>query len=130
MPRTLPPVAHPDDVEQRFYEALQRGDLAAMMSCWTDEDDAVCVHPGGARLVGLAAVVEMLYHLQLNSALGDTLRFMGMQLNVRSVDSWLGAVLVFATGLGLFELTRREYLRHWGQIQEEIEHEIQRAEGH
>ena len=81
-------------------------------------------------LVGLAAVVEMLYHLQLNSALGDTLRFMGMQLNVRSVDSWLGAVLVFATGLGLFELTRREYLRHWGQIQEEIEHEIQRAEGH
>jgi len=83
-----------------------------------------------AMLVGLAAVVEMLYHLQLNSALGDTLRFMGMQLNVRSVDSWLGAVLVFATGLGLFELTRREYLRHWGQIQEEIEHEIQRAEGH
>ncbi len=81
-------------------------------------------------LVGLAAVVEMLYHLQLNSALGDTLRFMGMQLNVRSVDSWLGAVLVFATGLGLFELTRHEYLRHWGQIQEEIEHEIQRAEGH
>jgi len=58
MPRTLPPAAHPDDVEQRFYEALQRGDLAAMMSCWTDEDDAVCVHPGGARLVGLAAVRE------------------------------------------------------------------------
>jgi len=24
---------------------------------------------------------------------------------------------------------RREYVRQWGQIQEEIEHDIQRAEG-
>jgi ketosteroid isomerase-like protein len=27
-----------------------------LMACWGDEDDIVCVHPGGARLVGSAAI--------------------------------------------------------------------------
>ncbi len=80
-------------------------------------------------VVGLAAMVEMLYHLQLNIGLGSELRFMGSTLNVHSVESWLGAGLIFLTGLGLFELVRREYVRQWGQIQEEIERDIQRAEG-
>jgi ketosteroid isomerase-like protein len=26
------------------------------MSCWADEDDIVCVHPGGPRLVGNASI--------------------------------------------------------------------------
>ena len=82
-----------------------------------------------AMLVGLAALVEMLYHLQLNSALTSELRFMGTTLNVHSVESWLGAGLIFLTGLGLFELVRRQFVRQWGEIQEEIQHEIQRAEG-
>lgn len=84
---------------------------------------------GIAMLVGLAALVEMLYHLQLNSAMGSELQFMGSTLNVHHLESWLGAGLIFLTGLGLFELVRREYVRQWGQIQEEIEHDIQRAEG-
>jgi ketosteroid isomerase-like protein len=41
-----------DDVEAAFYEALQHGDIDALMACWADEDDIVCVHPGGPRLVG------------------------------------------------------------------------------
>ena len=45
-----------DDVEAAFYEALQRGDIDALMACWADEDDIVCVHPGGPRLVGAAAI--------------------------------------------------------------------------
>ncbi|NDF79737.1 MAG: branched-chain amino acid ABC transporter permease, partial [Betaproteobacteria bacterium] len=32
-------------------------------------------------LIGAGAMIEMVYHLQLNSALGDTLKFMGMTLN-------------------------------------------------
>jgi branched-chain amino acid transport system permease protein len=32
------------------------------------------------------------------------------------------------TGLGLFELTRRVFLRQWGEIQEDIEKEIKRRE--
>ncbi|MBW8721386.1 MAG: nuclear transport factor 2 family protein [Polaromonas sp.] len=39
-----------------FYESLQNGDIEKLMACWGDEDDIVCVHPGGARLVGPAAI--------------------------------------------------------------------------
>ncbi len=45
-----------DDVEIAFYEALQSGDIDKLMNCWADEDDIVCVHPGGARLVGAPAI--------------------------------------------------------------------------
>lgn len=79
-------------------------------------------------LAGAAAMVEMTYHLQLNAALGAELVFMGARLNVLDLNSWLGAALVLATGLGLFELTRRRFLAQWGQIQDEIEKEIKRRE--
>ncbi|MCA0327055.1 MAG: nuclear transport factor 2 family protein [Proteobacteria bacterium] len=45
-----------EDIEASFYEALHNGDLEQLMACWADEDDIVCVHPGGARLVGAAAI--------------------------------------------------------------------------
>ena len=46
----------PDQVEAAFYEALQTGDLEKLMACWADEDEIVCVHPGGGRVVGPAAI--------------------------------------------------------------------------
>lgn len=45
-----------DDIEAAFYDALQAGDIDQLMACWADEDDIVCVHPGGPRLVGAAAI--------------------------------------------------------------------------
>ena len=45
-----------DAIEAQFYEALQTGDIEKLMSCWADEDDIVCVHPGGPRLVGSASI--------------------------------------------------------------------------
>ncbi|GAB4216189.1 MAG: nuclear transport factor 2 family protein [Rhodoferax sp.] len=44
------------DVEARFYEALQAGDLDRVMACWADDDDVLCIHPGGPRLIGLGAI--------------------------------------------------------------------------
>jgi ketosteroid isomerase-like protein len=40
------------DIERAFYDALQKADLEKLMACWADEDEIVCVHPGGVRLVG------------------------------------------------------------------------------
>jgi branched-chain amino acid transport system permease protein len=77
-------------------------------------------------LLGAAAMVEMVYHLQLNSALGSELRFLAMNLDAKGVDSWFGSVFVMLTGLGLFELCRRQFALEWGQIQEDIEREIKR----
>ena len=45
-----------DDVEAAFYDALQTGDIDRLMACWADEDDIVCVHPGGPGLVGAVAI--------------------------------------------------------------------------
>ncbi|MFY8129714.1 MAG: YybH family protein [Burkholderiaceae bacterium] len=45
-----------DAVEQAFYQAMERGDLEGMMQCWLDEDDIVCLHPNGPRLVGTDAI--------------------------------------------------------------------------
>ena len=45
-----------DEVEATFYRALQEGDIDKLMSCWADEDDIVCIHPGGPRVVGAIAI--------------------------------------------------------------------------
>ncbi|MEO5671855.1 MAG: nuclear transport factor 2 family protein [Ramlibacter sp.] len=45
-----------DEVEAAFYEALQHGDIDKLMACWADEDEIVCIHPGGPRVVGAVAI--------------------------------------------------------------------------
>jgi len=79
-------------------------------------------------LLGAAAMIEMVYHLQLNSALGPELHFLGGTLNSKSLNSWFGSGFVMLTGLGLFEICRQQFAREWGQIQESIEKEIKRME--
>ena len=86
---------------------------------------------GGTALVGVmgaACMIEMTYHLQLNAALGPELTFLGATLNAKGFTSWFGAVFVMVTGFALFELCRRQFVRQWSRIQEEIEHEIKRGE--
>ncbi|WP_296447475.1 branched-chain amino acid ABC transporter permease [Rhodoferax sp. UBA5149] len=79
-------------------------------------------------LIGVAAMIEMTYHMQLNAALGPELSFMGGTLDTKSLNSWLGAIVVSLTGLGLFEVCRRKFASEWGQIQESIEKEIKRRD--
>lgn len=58
--RQKPPVtalgATPAELEARFYEALRKGDIDLLMSVWADDDEIVCVHPGGPRVIGPAAI--------------------------------------------------------------------------
>ncbi|MCC4118325.1 nuclear transport factor 2 family protein [Aromatoleum toluclasticum] len=46
------------EAEAAFYDALARSDLEAMLQVWSEDDEVVCIHPDGARLVGLRAVHE------------------------------------------------------------------------
>jgi ketosteroid isomerase-like protein len=64
--------ATPEDAEAAFYDAFTRGDLDAMMAVWADDDDIYCVHPGGARVSGVAEVRESWRQI---FASGQTLRF-------------------------------------------------------
>ena len=35
---------------------MQNGDIARLMACWSDDEDIVCVHPGGPRVLGALAI--------------------------------------------------------------------------
>jgi branched-chain amino acid transport system permease protein len=78
-------------------------------------------------LLGAAAMIEMIYHMQLNAALGPTLPFLGAAGHAASTagpapssccspasacSRWPGALRA----------------QQWGEIQEEIEREIKRRE--
>jgi ketosteroid isomerase-like protein len=45
-----------ESAEEAFYDAMRNGDVDQMMAVWSTEDEVACVHPGGTRLLGLAAV--------------------------------------------------------------------------
>ena len=79
-------------------------------------------------VAGAAALIEMIYHIQLDAALGPTLRFMHLTLDTSAPAHWLAAALLLLIGLGLMTLARRRFARLWGQAQEEIEAEIKRRE--
>ncbi|HLA34993.1 MAG TPA: nuclear transport factor 2 family protein [Rhodocyclaceae bacterium] len=55
--------AQPMDVEAAFYQALERGDIDAMMSVWAEDEEVVCVLLGGSRLVGHALIREAWQHI-------------------------------------------------------------------
>ena len=54
--RTPPIYTTPTDAAMAFYEAFEAKDVDAMMATWADDEEIVCVHPGGTRLVGYDAV--------------------------------------------------------------------------
>jgi len=73
MPRSKPPpaalLATPDDVEAQFYEALQQADLDKLMAVGSDDDEVACVHPGGPRVQGHAAIRASFESIFANGAL-------------------------------------------------------------
>jgi ketosteroid isomerase-like protein len=76
----------PQDAEAAFYEAIEKADLDAMMAVWADDEDIVCVHPGGARLAGMAQVRESWRQI---FAGGQSLRF-----RLRNQQALTGMTLV------------------------------------
>ncbi|MFC0131132.1 DUF4440 domain-containing protein [Massilia eurypsychrophila] len=44
------------EIEAAFYEALNRADVEALMALWADDEEIICIHPGGPRLHGHAAI--------------------------------------------------------------------------
>ena len=74
-------------------------------------------------------MIEMLYHLQLNTALGPLTTFMKVPLDASGSASWVAAAAVLVLGLGSFEWARRRFALLWGSTEEEIEATIKQREG-
>ena len=83
---------------------------------------------GALMFFGVAAIIEMIYHMQLDEAMGPDMTFLGVALNVQSVGSWVGAAALAAVGTALFVLVRRQFAARWGEIQGEIEAAIRARE--
>ena len=47
------------DIEAAFYDALSRADAQALMTLWADDEEIVCVHPGGAAAVTPLSLIHI-----------------------------------------------------------------------
>ena len=83
---------------------------------------------GWVAFTGLSAMVEMLYHLQLNQALGPVMTFGGVSLNAAGAGAWVAAAVLLVAGGTGFEVARRAFRVRWEAAQADIEREIKRRE--
>lgn len=84
---------------------------------------------GLLMLAGFGALVEMMYHLQLNAGTGTALNYLGLQLDAGSAASWISSTAVALVALGLFEWVRRRFLKVWNEVQVIIEQRTAPKEG-
>jgi uncharacterized protein (TIGR02246 family) len=78
------------DAENAFYEALERGDLEGMMAVWAEDEEIICVHPGGPRLSGQDEVRSSWAKIFAGEArarvqIGEQVAVTGMMIAVHSV---------------------------------------------
>jgi ketosteroid isomerase-like protein len=94
-----------EDAEAAFYDAFERGDIAAMNTVWAQEEDLgpavsgenpsiLCIHPQGPRLVGFEAIRESWTQIfangmQLRVRITEGRQFIGQTLAVHSVHEML-----------------------------------------
>jgi hypothetical protein len=61
--------ATPEEAEHAFYEALDQADVVRLMQVWADDEEVVCIHPGGLRIVGHSAVHDSWQQVLANGPL-------------------------------------------------------------
>ena len=86
----------PQDCEAAFYEALEKADLESMMAVWSDDEEIVCVHPGGPRIAGHAAIRETWRQMfqggpRLTVHVGQVLVLNSMMMAIHSVHEFIAA---------------------------------------
>jgi ketosteroid isomerase-like protein len=70
-----------EEAETAFYKAIERADVIAMMSVWSEDEEVICVHPGGPRLLGVDAVRESWRQI---FAAGPRMRFSLLQVRAHA----------------------------------------------
>ncbi len=106
----------PQDAEAAFYEALEAGDLEAMMEVWADDEEVVCVHPGGPRISGYDQVRESWARIlssdggQLKVQLSEQVYLQGVMVSLHSLHECVSA----GGERGQVVVTTNVYLRTGG----------------
>jgi branched-chain amino acid transport system permease protein len=75
---------------------------------------------GLLMLAGASALIEMIYHMQLNAAMSSQLVFAGVSLDTHASSHWWVAGTLLLAGLGLFEWQRKRFMLVWDQVQSQM----------
>ncbi|RJG06049.1 branched-chain amino acid ABC transporter permease [Noviherbaspirillum cavernae] len=78
-------------------------------------------------LIGVVMVIEMLYHLTLESVHGTTMKLFGFTVDTATTLPWAIAVALLIAGGFASWRTGRTYQQVWGEVNTEIEETIRRA---
>ena len=78
-------------------------------------------------LTGLVILIEMLYHLTLESAMGTDMTLFGQQVDTAALWGWLTGGLLFLLGLFVFLMIRPRFVVAWDDVNAEIEKSIARG---
>jgi branched-chain amino acid transport system permease protein len=89
---------------------------------------ALVLVAGVLTLVGAGALIEMIYHLQLNRAMGDEVNYLGLTLHASSAAHWAVGGALFVLGTGALEWARRRFARNWSAVNAEIEGVLKRQQ--
>jgi branched-chain amino acid transport system permease protein len=78
-------------------------------------------------LTGLIILIEMLYHLTLESAMGTDMALFGQQVDTAALWGWLTGGLLFLLGLFVFLMIRPRFVVAWDDVNAEIEKSMARG---
>ena len=70
---------------------------------------------------GLIMIIELGYHLSFESALSSSTTLFGLPFDATAGSTWVLAVGTTLAGALAFEFMRRDFLREWDAVQEEIQ---------
>ncbi|HSG22215.1 MAG TPA: nuclear transport factor 2 family protein [Azonexus sp.] len=76
--------ASPEDVEQAFYEAIAKGDADLLTQLWAEDEETLCVHPTGVRLIGIPAIRESWRSIFITARI---------RMQAETVARWQGSIL-------------------------------------
>jgi branched-chain amino acid transport system permease protein len=75
---------------------------------------------GSVMFAGGSSLIEMIYHLQLNSSIDTHLVFAGLRLDTHSTTDWVGTVAVMVIGLVWFDWQRKRFINRWESVQSDM----------
>jgi branched-chain amino acid transport system permease protein len=79
--------------------------------------------------LSIIALIEIGYHLSLESAGGTTLKLFGFTVDAGTSATWVVVIGALIAAGAAFEAARRRFAKEWGSTQELIEAQIKRESG-
>ena len=81
-----------------------------------------------AVVIGLVALIEMLYHVTLDADSGPAMRLFGFGIDTSTVTPWIIAGVLVIGAAAAFHRLKEPFQHQWGEVNAEIEDALRKAE--